>query len=295
MYFQMVMAVLSSVSPGPMVASPDSGRIGLLVVAHGASQEWNAQVNELVAQVDWTRGPMETAFLMGDDAATHGWKHSVSRLIADGARSIVVVPFMVSSHGGHYRQVLHYAGKSDRLPEGLSGHAHEVPFHPVPVEVTGSLDDAPELAEAIALRWLEQGAASGPLVLLGHGPSEDDDAEAWLTSFSKVASHLRNQGHQGEIRLALLRDDASPSVRAAAIRAMRDTVSSLASNSGDSVAVMTILVAGGTMTHTQIPNDLDGLPVRYIPSVLTPLPPIARWIERVALAAANTLGVFPRE
>jgi sirohydrochlorin ferrochelatase len=290
MLLQYVTAVLCAIIHTPIATPPDTGEVGLLVVAHGASQEWNAQVNALVGQVNWTRGPIETAFLMGDEAASHGWRESVTRLIADGATSIVVVPLMVSSHGEHYRQVLYYSGNADRLPEGLSGHAHEVPYHPVPMGVTRALDDAPELAETIALRWLEGAAASGPLVLLGHGPSENDDAEAWLADFSSVARHLRNQGHGEEIRLALLRDDASPPVRTEAIRALRDTISTLASRSGDSVTVMTILVARGALTRIKIPTDLEGLPVHYIPSVLAPLPPIARWIERVAQAGVRTAG-----
>jgi len=289
MFLQYVTAVISAILT-PMAAPLDTGEVGLLVVAHGASQEWNAQVIDLVGQVNWTMGPTETAFLMGEDVATHDWKQSVTRLIANGATSIVVVPLMVSSHGEHYRQILYYAGKADRLPEDLSAHAHEGPFHPVPMWVTRALDDAPELAETIGLRWLEGAPGSRPLVLLGHGPSENDDAEAWLTDFASVARHLRNQGHREEIRLALLRDDASPPVRTKAIRALRDTISTLASRSGDSVTVMTILVARGAMTRIKIPVDLEGLPVHYIPSVLTPLPPIARWIERVAQARARTAG-----
>jgi hypothetical protein len=68
---------------------------------------------------------------------------------------------------------------------------------------------------------------------------------------------------------------------------MRDTVTALAARSGDSVTVMTILIAQGQMTRARIPRDLDGLPVRYAPMGLTPLPAIARWIERVAGELVN--------
>ena len=50
---------------------------------------------------------------------------------------------------------------------------------------------------------------------------------------------------------------------------------------------MTILIAQGQMTRARIPRDLEGLPVRYAPMGLTPLPAIARWIERVAGEVAD--------
>jgi len=263
------------------------GPIGLMVVAHGANAEWNDQVRELVAQVRWNQGPVEVAFLMGDEVEEHGWKSGVNRLLAKEVTFIVVVPLMVSSRGGHYRQVLYYAGQRFELPHELLSHGHEPPFHPVPMVVTAALDDAPELAEAITLAWSKRVTPSASLVLLGHGPNHEEDVDAWLTDLSKVAERLKAEGHLGEIQPALLRDDAPPDLREATIRSLRKTILAMADRTQDSVTVMTILVARGSMTRTKIPADLLGLPVRYIPSVLTPLPPIARWIERVALAGST--------
>jgi hypothetical protein len=92
---------------------------------------------------------------MGEEADSAGWGAAVARLVRDGAREIVVVPLMVSSHGSHYRQIRYYAGELDSLPPELAAHdhhsAHAAPG--VPMRVTPALDAAPELAEALAGRW----------------------------------------------------------------------------------------------------------------------------------------------
>ena len=269
-----------------------SAQTGLLVVSHGANAEWNGQVRETIAQVRWD-GPVEAAFLMGPEAKSAGWNQAVAALVAGGARSIVVVPLMVSSHGSHYRQIQFYAGVIESLPAELAGHdhgEHEAP--PVPMSVTPALDASPEMLEALVERWrgLDDARRKAPLVLLGHGPQAPDDAARWFAAFQSGLDRLRAAGHSTDGRSALLRDDAAPEVRAAAIREMRDTVSALATRAGDSVTVMTVLVSQGGMQRVTIPLDLEGLPVRLAPVSLTPLPAIARWIERVGEEARGTVA-----
>ena len=274
-----------ALSPGGVA----SAQTGLLVVSHGANTEWNGQVRETMSQVRW-EGPTAAAFLMGPEAANSGWNQAVAALVAKGAKSIVVVPLMVSSHGSHYRQIQFYAGIIDSLPAELTGHdhgEHEAP--PVPMTVSPALDASPEMLDALVERWrgLDPARRNAPLVLLGHGPQDPGDAERWIAAFQRGLDQLKTAGHAAEGRSALLRDDAAPQVRAASIREMRDTVTALAARANDSVTVMTVLISQGGMQRTTIPKDLDGLPVRYAPVSLTPLPAIARWIERVGAEASR--------
>lgn len=267
---------------------------GLLVVAHGANAEWNGQVRATVTQVQWPHGPVATAFLMGDAAESAGWDVAVRQLEQAGVTSIVVVPLMVSSHGSHYRQVQHYAGELADLPAALAEHNHGTAgLATVPMRVTPALDDAREVSEALAAAWvrLPEERHRGPLLLLGHGPESEEDAARWSEAFASYGRALAGAGHQGQIRTAFLRDDAPPPVRAAAIQVMRDTVTALAARAADSVAVMTVLIATGPMTKARIPQDVAGLPVRYLPMGVTPDPAIARWIERVADAARSEIAL----
>jgi hypothetical protein len=49
-----------------MVSASARAQSGILLVAHGASPEWNAQVRETLSQVRWN-GPTAVAFLMGNE------------------------------------------------------------------------------------------------------------------------------------------------------------------------------------------------------------------------------------
>ena len=284
---RLALAALLCLAPKALPA-----QTGLLVVSHGANAEWNGQVRETMAQVRWD-GPAQAAFLMGPEASTSGWNQAVAALVASGAKSIVVVPLMVSSHGSHYRQIQFYAGVIESLPPELAGHDHgEHQTPPVPMVVTAALDASPEMLEALVERWrgLDGVRRNAPLVLLGHGPQAPDDASRWIAAFQAALDQLKSAGHAAEGRSALLRDDAAPEVRASSIREMRDTVAALASRAGDSVTVMTVLISQGGMQRVTIPRDLEGLPVRFAPVSLTPLAAIARWIERVARDADGPRG-----
>lgn len=268
-----------------LVAGPLSAQTGLLVVAHGAGADWNGPVRETIAQVRWDRGPIETAFLMGEESVTSGWDSALARLVRAGAREVVVVPLMVSSFGEHYYQVRWLAGEIDSLPQALAAHEHHGRAAvPVRMRVTPALDDAPELAAALAARWGALGADDRhrPVLLVAHGPTGEAEVVRWYASLATVGAALGRAGAVGDVRAALLRDDAVPEVRAAAVAAMRDTVTALAARAADSVVVLPVMISSGAITAVRIPRDLDGLPVRYLRLPLAPLPQLARWIEASA-------------
>jgi sirohydrochlorin ferrochelatase len=256
-------------------------------VAHGANAEWNARVRETAMQVRWTHGPMAVAFLMGNEAQTSGWDNAVEALLAARVKSIVVVPLMVSSYGGHYREIEYYAG----IRDSVAGHHMELRHRPLPVpaRVTPALDAAPELGAALVARWsaLSERDRTRPVLLVAHGPSDPEDAAHWLVNLRRAAGALPGAGLRAPFAVALLWDDADPPLRAAAVAALRDTVSVLAAASHDSVTVIAVLISSGSIDRQKLPGDLEGLPVRYTPTPLAPLPALARWIER---SAAATLG-----
>jgi hypothetical protein len=43
-----------------------------------------------------------------------------------------------------------------------------------------------------------------------------------------------------------------------------------------------VLISSGTINTVKIPRDLEGMPVRYVPTALAPHAELSRWIERVA-------------
>jgi sirohydrochlorin ferrochelatase len=263
---------------------------GLLVVAHGADRAWNDRVRTTVTQVGWRHGAVATAFLMGAEKDTLGWQQGVSSLVAAGATRIVVVPLMISSHGSHYRQIEHFAGARAELPAELAHHDHgAAPARPVPMVVTPALDDAEEFAEALAEGWAELDPAdrTRPILLVAHGPNSAADAEQWIADLGAVSRRLAER-LPAELRLGLLRDDAGPAVRGAAVTALRDTIIALAARARDSVVVLPVLISTGAIDRVKLPADLAGLPARQVRAPLAPHPALARWIVRVAEASIGT-------
>ena len=278
-----LVALVALVGPGQQTATAQTG---LLVVAHGANAAWNAAVRETVAHVAWPAGPIATAFLMGAEAETDGWDQGIATLVRGGARSIVVVPLMVSSAGAHHRQIQFFAGGLPALPPELAGHVHGPHARPpVPTRVTPALDGAPELAARLGELWsgLAPVDRRASMMLIAHGPTADDDAARWLADLRRaVAPTARAAGVPFDV--GLLRDDAGPDIRATAVEDSRARIRALANATGDSVTVLPVLVSTGRIATTTIPGDLAGLPIRYVPTPLAPSTHLARWIERVALA-----------
>jgi sirohydrochlorin ferrochelatase len=223
---------------------------------------------------------------MGAEAASAGWDSATARLLHNGAREVVVVPFMVSSFGAHYRQIRFYAGELPDMPPELAGHDHgSGGTPPIPMRVTPALDDAPELGAVLLDRWraLDSVDRRRALMLVAHGPSTDAEAGRWIANLQGAAASIAREGRI-PVEIGLLRDDAPPAVRVAAIAAIHAQARALITGPADSVTVMPVLISTGRIDRVTIPKDLAGLPVRYTPMVLAPHAALARWIERVAIA-----------
>lgn len=287
---------LSASSTSITSAQTVAGKVGLLVVAHGADSTWNANVRKTVAQVNWKQGPVEVAFLMGGEAKTASWSAAVNSLQGAKVSRIVAVPLMVSTHGSHVDQIRYYAGELPTLPKELEGmmkamgHDHETPVHAhVPIVTTNALDDASELGQALYERWMQLSDADRkrPLVLVAHGPNDAEAAVLWEKNIAATAGKIAKLVAPNPMRIHLLRDDAPAEVRRAAVQEMRDSISALAARAKDSVTVLPVLISTGSVNTVKIPADIAGLPVRYQPVGLTPSAALARWIERIANARNN--------
>jgi sirohydrochlorin ferrochelatase len=268
-----------------------------MVIAHGGDSVWNGLVLETIRSVD-TRGPVEVSFLMGPSAATHRFQDAAARLEAWGVERIVVVPLLVSSHSGHYEQIRYLAGLTDSLSQVMRMHLRhggiERPTVQVPLVVTPALDDAPELARALADR--ARSRASAPreqaLLLLGHGPNSAEDYAFWMAKLRPVADSVRAWTGFADVRVELLREDAPAPVRAEAVHRAREIIELQHRLTGREVVVSPILISRGGISRSRIMTDLAGLRVVYAGEPVLPHPAIARWIER-RVAAASRRGVAP--
>lgn len=270
-----------------------AGSVGTLLVAHGASAEWNAQVEQLAAQAHLT-GPIEICYIMGPGAAPHLFQDAAARLVAKGATKIVVVPLLVSSHSEHYEQVRWLSGETDSLSAMMQEHTqhagHTRAQVPVPIVVARALDDSPAMAVVLSerARALATGDVSKrALFLVGHGPNSAEDYAAWMSNLRRVADSVRARSGFGDVRVDVVRDDAPAEVRSEAVTRVRELISMQYQITGDTVVVVPVLISTGRISRETFMKDLAGLPVVYSGEPLLPHPALSQWLEsRVGEATA---------
>ena len=263
--------------------APDS-TVGTVIVAHGGGPEWNAQVERVAAEVRLP-GPVGVSYLMGPGAKTAPFQEVVAGLVQRGAREIVVVPMLVSSHSGHYQQIRYLVGETDSLGETMTHHLHMSGITRAaagtPIRLTRAMDDSPEVANVIAERALALAGdpAGRALFIVGHGPNSAENAAEWMKNLRPIADTVRARTGFRSVLVGLVRDDAPALVRAEAVQQVRDMIALQHELTGQDVIVVPVLVSTGSVSRDKLPKDLAGMPVVYRGEPLLPHPGMARWVE----------------
>ncbi len=258
--------------------------VGTILIAHGGSAEWNEYVMDVAAKAK-TGGPLEIAFLMGPDAATHRFQDQVAKLERAGAKRIVIVPLLVSSHSGHYEQIRYLAGETDSLDEMMQHHLHMAGIERAKTQATlhvaKAFDDAPELATILADRAKAQATdpSQQALFLVGHGPNSAEDYAEWMRHFRSLAAQVQSATGFKDVRVDMVRDDAPAQVRAEAVTRVRELIAMQAALTGREVVVVPVLVSRGRVSREKFMEDLQGLPIVYSGDPILPHPLVAAWIE----------------
>lgn len=271
--------------PGASSAHAQEGRVGTLLVAHGADSAWNAPVLD-IARAAETGGPVEVAFLMGDHTADFLFQDAVAKLEAAGAERVVVVPLLASSHSSHYEQIRWLTGETEELNDMMMHHLHMGGIHrahgETPLHLTPALDQSPEIAPILVERALAlvDEPSEHALFIVGHGPNSAEDNALWMKNLREVMAVVARETGFRDVKLGLLRDDAPEEVRAEAVRSIRETIGLQKELTGRPVAVVPVLVSRGYLGQVKIPRDLDGLDIAYVGEGLLPHMDVARWVER---------------
>ncbi len=262
---------------------PARGEDALLVVAHGARHgEWNQRVARLVEQVNWP-GPVGVAFLM-EAPPEHALDTVAARLDQAGVERIVVVPLLLSSFSGHYEELRYYVGQRAEPPE----HVHYAPLHTrAKLVLTPAMDDHPLVSQILAdqVRPLIAEPSRESVVLVAHGPNEEDDNQRWLERLGRHARPLRETYGFQRVEVVTLRDDAPKAVRDAATEHLRATVQAAAADSR--VLVVPVLISVGRIQQ-QIRERLQGLDYVMSESGLAEHPLAAEWVLQQALEVRAT-------
>ncbi len=267
--------------PASAQSPASDSSLGVLVIAHGSTPEWNAPVKAAVDRVRATM-PAEAAFLMGTPEPSA--QQAYDKLIAAGARRIVVVPLLISSHSAHAEQVRFIGGQRPDYPHAEHMALTQVRGAVRIAAVTSAMDDHPILAAILTdrARVLSRDPALESLVLVAHGPNDDDEAALWTATIQRLGKQIRPALPFKDVDVRLLRDDAPKPVKDRALAELRASVAERARQGR--VVVVPVLLAPGRVAN-QVPEVLNGLDFAWDGRTVLPDERVAEWIVTQARAA----------
>ncbi len=286
---------------GVFTARPSFADPGILLLAHGGGPEWNARITDLAAQIDRSR-PTEVAFGMATRASIQS---AIDRLVARGATEIVAVPLFVSSWSSVITSTEYllglraeapaaladYARMSHGLanPHGAGGHENHAAvdgtsrvISPVPLRMTPALNDHPIVAEILAsrARSISHDATREALVVVAHGPNEEEDNQRWLADMRSLADRIRGAERFASLDSLTLRDDAPKPIRDRATAQLRDLVQTH-TREGRRVLIVPLLISFGGIDKG-LRERLEGLPYAIPDAALMPDDRLVTWVLAMA-------------
>jgi sirohydrochlorin ferrochelatase len=290
-----VAASFCAAAPSPSAKPVD----GVLLLAHGGDPEWDAEVAKLRALVD-AKVPTEVALGMADPQTLQG---GIDALAKRGVTRVVAVPLFVHSRSEVLDQTKYVLGLTDKPSEVLraaadamakamakmpAGHAGMGGMHHhmfsldrvktgLPVIMTPALDADPFVSAVLLERAkaLSHDAKSETVVLVAHGPVDDAALPAWQDALRVHAAAVQAGGKFKRVTFAVLRDDAPPPVRAAAVADMRRAVAEGAAD-GRAIVVPVLIARGGI--EGKLAVDLKGLDYAWDGKTLMPHDGFDAWV-----------------
>jgi sirohydrochlorin cobaltochelatase len=266
--------------PGPVPISDGPGNVGVLVMAHGGSHEWNETVRDAVAPLA-REVPTAIAFGMADPVTLES---GLDSLRARGVAKVAVVRMFISGRS-FLDQTRYLLGLSDVPPETFVLHGHpgpqEVP--PVPIQHgmtlsthTHGLMVSPHASRVVYDR--ARASSSNPsreaLLILAHGMGDDEENENLLSAMASMSTRASAHGF-ASVHATALREDWAEK-RAASEAAIREFVARQ-TRAGRRVIVVPMRL-WGFGPYAEVLEGLD-----YVPTAgLLPHLSISDWVRDTA-------------
>jgi len=276
--------------------SIDDGAFGVLVMAHGGSEEWNRQVAEAVAPLA-SEVPTRLAYGMADPRTLQAALDSLSD---DGVTRVAVVRMFLSGRS-FLDQTEYFLGLSPTPPAAFvlmdHGNSHAGAHHAGPSPDPRPIDhgltiathapgmlDSPETAAIMRARALEvsRSPATESVLLLAHGMGDDAENDEVLAAVRGIGRGVEAEGF-ARVEVATLREDWE-TARAAAEEEIRAFVGA-ESAEGRRVLVLPVRLSGFG-PYAAVLDGLDYLPAEG----LLPHPAVTDWLRSTAQAVACAHG-----
>jgi sirohydrochlorin cobaltochelatase len=255
--------------------------IGVLVMAHGGSKQWNREVLAAVEPLK-TDHNIEVAFGMADAASL---QQGVQQLETRGARRIAVVRLFVSGESFLERteQILGLAPGAPQKAPAKTEHGehsgHSMEFWRIDTQSSFAVSrqglvEAPEMASVLVdrARALSREPQSEDVLILAHGPGDDAENERWLQHLEARANVVRSAIPFRTVRVETLREDW-PEKRKEAEQRIRSFVERAA---GNGRAIVIPFRVQGFGPYAEV---LKGLDYASDGRGLVPDAGVTQWIE----------------
>lgn len=270
----------------------DTERVGILVMAHGGTPDWNAAVEEAVAPLR-SFTPTVVAFGMG---VPDSLQQAVRELERQGVTRIVGVRLFVSIESFRHRIEYLLGARPDppmppdtrALREGNAPSAdprRSDGFAPImsPVETSASivlnregLSQSPTVGDILLERVLAQSESprTESVLILAHGMADDRSNDRLISEIDRLADRIRAARAFRAVSVQTLREDWEEK-RVLSEQRIRDFVERGNRDEGRVIVVSFRLYGFGPYGKV-----LDGM--RYIADRigLLPHPTITEWITR---------------
>jgi hypothetical protein len=190
-------------------------KFGVLVMGHGGKDDWNSGVED---SLDHLRSQylVEIAFGMADAGSIES---GVRKLEAQGVEHVGVVRLFISGESWLQRtaQILGIESGAPTKPKERSAMDHtampmgfwkidsELQFH---LSREG-LSEAEEMDEVLIsrVRGLSSTPASEVVVIIAHGPADDEENARWIAEISDRTKLVKREMNVSDVQVFTLRED----------------------------------------------------------------------------------------
>ncbi len=201
-----------------------------------------------------------------------------------------------AGHGGHPAPAGHAGHHAAGAPAPAGHGAHSMAFYRVESRSKFALSseglaDASGMGQVLAARVaaLSKAPAREDVLILAHGPGDDEENARWLAKIDARAAAIRALAPFRRVQVETLREDW-PDKRAIAEQRIRAFVTRASAEGG--TAIVLPFRVQGFGPYAQV---LDGLDYVSDGKGLIPHGEVAKWIERQIVELARRPGLATRE
>ncbi|PHS16351.1 MAG: hypothetical protein COA86_11980 [Kangiella sp.] len=258
-------------------------RFGVVIMAHGGRDKWNKGVLDVVEPLK-VNYDVEVAFGMADAVSI---QKSVDKLESRGVNQIAVIRMYVSGESWYERteQILGISQGAPVRPavkdrKSPAHHGHSMEFWKLEsdsrfVMSQQGLSEATEMNEVLYFRakQLSKDARNEDLLILAHGPGDDEENERWIKNITLRASDIKNKMSFNLVKIETLREDWSGK-RPAAEKRIRRFVQDAINNNRTAIVIPYRVQGFGP--YAKVLKDLD---YKSNETGLVPHENVTQWLE----------------